>query len=119
MGPGDFVAQEAPAYARTTVSSSPSSNRCKTHCPGAEILCEWLAHASRHRELFLNLENDQNSEFKDRSPIRLTDERWVHITEEHAELAGHRLEVLEAIAGAGAPMTKPNSWQSEHRRKAR
>ncbi len=30
--------------------------------------------------------------------IRLTDERWVHITEEHAELAGHRLEVLEAIA---------------------
>ena len=31
-------------------------------------------------------------------PIRLTDERWVHITEEHAELAGHRLEVLEAIA---------------------
>jgi hypothetical protein len=30
-------------------------------------------------------------------PIRLTDERWVHITEEHAELAGHRLEVLEAI----------------------
>jgi len=31
-------------------------------------------------------------------PIRLTDERWVHITEEHAELAGYRLEVLEAIA---------------------
>jgi len=31
-------------------------------------------------------------------PIRLTDERWAHITEEHAELAGLRLEVLEAIA---------------------
>jgi len=31
-------------------------------------------------------------------PIRLTDKRWVHITEEHAELAGYRLEVLEAIA---------------------
>jgi hypothetical protein len=31
-------------------------------------------------------------------PIRLTDERWVHITEEHSELAGLRLEVLEAIA---------------------
>ncbi len=31
-------------------------------------------------------------------PIRLTDERWVHITEEHAELAGHRRDVLEAIA---------------------
>lgn len=31
-------------------------------------------------------------------PIRLTDERWVHITEEHAELAGMRLEVLETVA---------------------
>jgi hypothetical protein len=30
-------------------------------------------------------------------PIRLTDERWIHITEEHAELAGYRLEVLETI----------------------
>jgi len=31
-------------------------------------------------------------------PIRLTDERWAHVTEEHAELAGMRLEVLETIA---------------------
>jgi hypothetical protein len=31
-------------------------------------------------------------------PIRLTDERWSHITEEHAELAGFRYEVLDAIA---------------------
>lgn len=31
-------------------------------------------------------------------PIRLTDERWTHITEDHAELAGMRLEVLEAIS---------------------
>ena len=31
-------------------------------------------------------------------PIRLTDERWAHITEEHAELAGFRYEVLETIA---------------------
>ena len=31
-------------------------------------------------------------------PIRLTDERWAHITEEHCELAGMRLEVLEAVA---------------------
>ena len=31
-------------------------------------------------------------------PIRLTDERWTHITEEHAELAGMRLEVLEAVS---------------------
>jgi hypothetical protein len=29
--------------------------------------------------------------------IRLTDERWAHITDEHCELAGLRLEVLEAI----------------------
>ena len=32
--------------------------------------------------------------------IRLTDERWSHISEEHAELAGRRLEVLEAVADA-------------------
>lgn len=31
-------------------------------------------------------------------PIRLTDERWSHITEEHCELAGMRLEVLETIS---------------------
>ena len=30
-------------------------------------------------------------------PVRLTDERWVHITEEHCELAGMRLDVLETI----------------------
>jgi hypothetical protein len=31
-------------------------------------------------------------------PIRLTDERWAHIAEEHCELAGLRIEVLEAIS---------------------
>ena len=31
-------------------------------------------------------------------PIRLTDERWAHITEEHDELAGLRQEVLQAVA---------------------
>jgi len=31
-------------------------------------------------------------------PIRVTDERWAHITEEHCELAGMRLEVLETVA---------------------
>ena len=31
-------------------------------------------------------------------PIRLTDERWSHITEEHTELAGMRLDVLETLA---------------------
>ncbi len=30
--------------------------------------------------------------------IRLTDERWSHIVEEHCELAGMRLEVLETVA---------------------
>ena len=35
---------------------------------------------------------------KNRLPIRLTDERWSHITEEHTELAGMKLEVLETIS---------------------
>lgn len=30
-------------------------------------------------------------------PIRLTFERWTHISEEHNELAGLRLEVLETV----------------------
>ncbi len=30
--------------------------------------------------------------------IRLTHERWTHITEEHTELAGLRLEVRETVA---------------------
>ncbi len=30
--------------------------------------------------------------------IRLTDERWAHITEEHSELAAMRFKVLETIA---------------------
>lgn len=35
---------------------------------------------------------------KDGAAIRLTDERWAHITEEHAEMVGLRPEVLDAIA---------------------
>jgi hypothetical protein len=31
-------------------------------------------------------------------PVRLTDERWAHISEEHGELAGLRQEVLETVA---------------------
>jgi len=31
-------------------------------------------------------------------PIRLTAERWTHIVEEHCELAGLQLEVLETVA---------------------
>jgi len=30
--------------------------------------------------------------------IRLTDERWAHITEEHSELSEIRFEILETIA---------------------
>jgi hypothetical protein len=30
-------------------------------------------------------------------PVRLTDERWAHIVEEHAEMAGLRYDVLETI----------------------
>ena len=33
-------------------------------------------------------------------PIRLTDERWAHIVEEHCELAGMREEVLQTISEA-------------------
>ena len=33
-------------------------------------------------------------------PIRLTAERWAHIIEEHCELAGLRLEVLDTVANA-------------------
>ena len=31
-------------------------------------------------------------------PIRLTDERWAHIMEEHGELACRRLEIVETVA---------------------
>jgi hypothetical protein len=30
-------------------------------------------------------------------PIRLTHERWFHITEEHSEIAGYYFEILEII----------------------
>jgi len=30
-------------------------------------------------------------------PIRLTDERWLHITEQHSEMSGYYYEVLDAI----------------------
>lgn len=35
-------------------------------------------------------------------PIRLTDERWLHIVEEHSELAGQLENVLDAIENADA-----------------
>ncbi|MCL0066159.1 PBECR2 nuclease fold domain-containing protein [Dehalococcoidia bacterium] len=30
-------------------------------------------------------------------PIRLTEERWIHITEEHSEMAGYYFEVVQAV----------------------
>jgi len=36
-------------------------------------------------------------ESKNGIPIRLNDERWAHITEEHSELAGLRPDVLETV----------------------
>ncbi len=35
---------------------------------------------------------------KNNVPIRLTAERWLHITEEHAEMAGSYFEILETVA---------------------
>jgi len=35
-------------------------------------------------------------------PIRLTGERWFHITEEHSEMAGYYFEVLETVEGPEA-----------------
>jgi hypothetical protein len=31
-------------------------------------------------------------------PVRLTDERWSHVVEEHNELAGMRFDILETVA---------------------
>lgn len=31
-------------------------------------------------------------------PIRLTEERWLHITEEHSEMAGYYYDASEAIS---------------------
>ena len=35
---------------------------------------------------------------KNNISIRLTDERWTHIVEEHCELAGMRLDVVETVS---------------------
>jgi len=34
---------------------------------------------------------------KNKVPIRLTQQRWLHITEEHSEMAGYYFDVLETI----------------------
>jgi len=35
---------------------------------------------------------------KNKVSIRLTEERWAHITEEHNEIAGYYFEVLEVVS---------------------
>ena len=35
--------------------------------------------------------------YKNSVPIRLTEEKWFHITEEHSEMAGYYFEVLETV----------------------
>ena len=39
----------------------------------------------------------QSVRSKNRVSIRLPDERWIHISEAHSELAGHLFDVLETI----------------------
>ena len=39
---------------------------------------------------------------KNSVPIRLTDERWAQITEEHSELADLRLEIVDTVANPTA-----------------
>jgi hypothetical protein len=39
---------------------------------------------------------------KNAIPMRLSDERWAHIAEEHAELAGMRAHVLGTVANPSA-----------------
>jgi len=36
---------------------------------------------------------------KNNAPIRLSQERWIHIVKEHSEMAGYYFEVLEAVEG--------------------
>lgn len=43
-------------------------------------------------------------------PIRLTDERWIHIVENHDELAGLKFEVLETVS---KPDFITEGWQDE------
>ena len=42
------------------------------------------------------------SRSKNDVPIRLTEERWLHITEEHSEMAGYYFDVLETVEASDA-----------------
>jgi hypothetical protein len=35
-------------------------------------------------------------------PVRLTEKRWLHITEEHSEMAGYYYDAIEAISSPDA-----------------
>ena len=39
---------------------------------------------------------------KNGTSVRLTDERWTHIVEEHSEMAGLRFDVLETVTNPSA-----------------
>lgn len=41
--------------------------------------------------------HDACSPISQRNCDRLTDERWLHISEEHAELAGYLFDVIETV----------------------
>lgn len=43
-------------------------------------------------------------------PIRLTEERWFHITEEHSEMAGYYFEVLETVQDPESMKVRPESY---------
>jgi hypothetical protein len=45
-----------------------------------------------------------------RIPIRLTDERCIHIGEEHSELAGYLFDVIEAVETPKAVVEEPSRW---------
>ena len=45
---------------------------------------------------------NESAHSKNGVPIRLTDERWAHITEEHSELAGLQPEIVETVANPTA-----------------
>jgi len=51
----------------------------------------------RKAQSFAKVKMSRSVQSQNGIPIRLTDERWLHITEEHAELAGMLLETLETI----------------------
>ena len=57
-------------------------------------ICDFWARETRLRRCIL----PDSVHSKNGVPIRLTDERWRHITEEHAEMTDLRLAVLETVA---------------------